>query len=419
VNGKMAKKRVSIWIVAAIGVLCMLLTGFILLVSATFIPGLYLVHSELISEDRDIEYPPEVLDGNEDLLANLNVIGLPLSPIWEYQSPGPIDRPPQYKADHLILKGGKFLRSVDARSGHEEWHYESTRRIYAPYSDEIVVTAEAVAFQTYLWPSTLQVIDLETGLYRWETQSIVRGVGSDDEGRLFIGAPGGYQALDAASGQTAWVSDIRPIRGGSAILYDPSFDELYVVDDTGTHVVLDSETGELRRRLRGELSGGDAPVVVTSGALYVTGGRPESLSAVDGRRNSLLWTKSYPSPSHMFKPVVHENVLYIRTLQGALLVVNRHSGDIQWEYPFHSDSTARLELLSNPIVLDGVVYGIFSDARLRGFDATSGQEIGHVQFVDVANDPLTQRTVPGLASSDHMLFVSLGKTKLYAFEVTP
>lgn len=119
----------------------------------------------------------------------------------------------------------------------------------------------------------------------------------------------------------------------------------------------------------------------------------------------------------MFKPVVHENALYIRTLQGALLAINRHTGDIQWEYPFYSDSTAPLKLLSNPIVFDGIVYGIFSDARLRGFDAVTGQEIGHIQFVDVANDPLSQRTVPGLASSDNMLFVSLGKTKLYAFEV--
>lgn len=417
-NGNMAKKRVPIWIVAAVGVLCILLAGFVLLFSATFIPGLYLVYTEFTSEARDIEYPPEVLDGNEDLLANLNVIGLPLSPTWEFQSPGPIDRPPQYKAGHLILKGGKFLRSVNARSGREEWRYESTHRVYAPYSNEIVVTAEVVAFQTYPWPSTLQIIDLETSLYRWETESIVRGVGSDNEGRLFIGSPDGYQALDAASGQVIWVSDIRPIRGGSPILQDPSLDELYVVDDTGTHMVLDSEAGGLRRKLKGGLSGGDAPVVVSRGVLYVTGGRPESLSAVDGRRNSLLWTKSYASPTHMFKPWVHGNGLYIPTRQGTLLAINRHTGDTLWQYPRSTESPPPIKLLSNPVVLDGIVYGIFSDARLRGFDAATGREIGRIQFVDVSNVPL-DLTVPGLASSDTMLFVSLGKTKLYAFEVIP
>jgi outer membrane protein assembly factor BamB len=416
----MAKKRVPIWIAAAIGVLCMLLAGFVLLFSAIFIPGLYLVYSELLSEDRDIEYPPEVLDGNEDLLANLNVIGLPLSPTWEYQSPGPIDRPPQYKAGHLILKGGKFLRSVDARSGYEEWHYESTHRIYAPYSDEVVVTTEAVAFQTYLWPSTLQIIDLETGLYQWETQSIVRWLGSDNEGRLFIGSSDAYQALDAASGQMLWVSDIGPQdRGGATILYDQSLGELHATDQTGTPVVLDSGTGELRRKLSRKLFGGGAPIAVTGGILYVRETNPDVLSAVDGRRNSLLWTKSYPSPTYMFKPWIDGNSLYIVTFQGTLLAINRHTGDILWQYPRGTESPPPIEQLSNPLVFDGIVYGIFSDARLRGFDAATGQEIGHIQFVDVANDPLSQRTVPGLASSDHMLFVSLGKTKLYAFEVSP
>jgi hypothetical protein len=67
------------------------------------------------------------------------------------------------------------------------------------------------------------------------------------------------------------------------------------------------------------------------------------------------------------------------------------------------------------VVLDGVLYGIFSDARLRGFDLATGQEIGHIQFVDVS-DVSYDVTVPGLAASEDMLFVSLGKTKLYAFK---
>jgi outer membrane protein assembly factor BamB len=118
----------------------------------------------------------------------------------------------------------------------------------------------------------------------------------------------------------------------------------------------------------------------------------------------------------MFEPWIYGNGLYIATRDGTLLAINRHTGDTLWQYPRGTESSPPVELLSNPVVFDGIVYGIFSDARLRGFDASTGQEIGHIQFVDVANDPLLQRTVPGLAVSEDMLFVSLGKTKLYAFK---
>lgn len=99
----MSKKRLSIWILAVAVSLCILLGGFVLLFSATFIPGLYLIYSNVLSVERGIEYPPEVLDGNEDHLVHLNMAGLPLSPIWEYQAPGPIECPPLYRANQVIL----------------------------------------------------------------------------------------------------------------------------------------------------------------------------------------------------------------------------------------------------------------------------------------------------------------------------
>jgi outer membrane protein assembly factor BamB len=192
--------------------------------------------------------------------------------------------------------------------------------------------------------------------------------------------------------------------------------ELHVVDQTGTQVVLDSGTGDLRRQLSRELFGGGAPMAVTGGILYVRETNPDVLSAVDSRRSRILWTKSYPAHTYMFEPLIYGDGLYIATSEGTLLTLNRHTGDALWQYPRGTGSPPSIELLSNPVVFEGIVYGIFSDARLRGFDASTGQEMGHIQFVDVANDPLLQRTVPGLAVSEDMLFVSLGKTKLYAFK---
>jgi outer membrane protein assembly factor BamB len=161
-----------------------------------------------------------------------------------------------------------------------------------------------------------------------------------------------------------------------------------------------------------------SPLIVHNGVLLLGRG-PESLLAVDGQDNQPLWTKSYShSPGGVeFEPIVYEDVVYIRTSQEDLLAIDLYTGELWWRYPIVSESTASRRLLSDLVVLRGVLYGIFSDARLHGFDPVTGHEIGHIQFVDVSKVS-NAVTVPGLAASEDMLFVSLGKTRLYAFEAS-
>jgi outer membrane protein assembly factor BamB len=192
----------------------------------------------------------------------------------------------------------------------------------------VLVVDSVLAFQMLPSPGPLYTVDLKTGHDRWETQSIVRWLGSDHKGRLFVGTSDAYQAVDAASGQVLWVSDIGPEeRGGATILYDPSLGELHVEDENGTPIVLDSGTGDLRRQLSRELLGGGARMAVNGGILYVRQTNPAALSAVDSRRSRILWTKSYPAPTRMFEPLIYGNGLYIATREGTLLAINRHTGD--------------------------------------------------------------------------------------------
>jgi outer membrane protein assembly factor BamB len=418
----MSGKRISIWIVAIAASLCVLSVTLVWILLFTF--PILSTSFGLGTHRRGIEYPSELLDRNEDGLADLNVTGLPLSPVWEYQAPGPISRPPLFYASHIILKGDKAIWSVNASSGDEEWSYESNYRIAPPYTDNVGVSDGIVLFQTYPWPSRLYAIDLETGHDLWETQSVVRGLASDDESQLFIASTDSFQALDAANGQANWVSDVRPSeRGASNLLYDLSARELYGWNDDGILVVLDKENGRLRRELsefsEELLNGAGSVKIANDGILYVEKLYPASLIAMDSLERRTLWTKNCSPRNPMFQPLMYEDSLFIKTSQGSLLAVNRQAGDILWQFPHNIGSSTSPELLSNLVILDGIVYGIFSDARLRGFDASTGQEIGHIQFVDVANVPYTNLTVPGLAASDNMLFVSLGKTKLYAFVVIP
>jgi outer membrane protein assembly factor BamB len=267
----------------------------------------------------------------------------------------------------------------------------------------LVFSDKAIAYQTYPWPSQLHIIDLETGESRWKTPLSIRGFSSDNKSRLFIIMDNRYQAFESESGKLIWTSEVRPIeRGSSALLYDPSTDELYVWEDSRILVVLDAETGKLRRRLDHRLSDGN-PLMVHNSTLYVRQLHPEYLLAFDGDNNKALWKAHGLSPSDMFSPIISENIFYVRSAQESLFAIDINTGVSKWQYPRDSDSSTSTELLSNPTILQGVVYGIFSDARLRGFDATTGQEVGHIQFADVSQVPL-QQTVPGLATSREMLY---------------
>jgi outer membrane protein assembly factor BamB len=360
----------------------------------------------------------ELTSSNQDRLADLAAVGLPLSPAWEYQAAEPIARPPLYSAGHVVLLLiSRFdLWSINADSGNEEWRYESARPIDDSYLDDILILDETLAFQGpgFLWPP-LYVINLETGQKMWETPQHVVAFTSDGKSRLFVSDGSEYQALDAASGRVIWISEFRSddVRSVST-RYDSSARELYV-SSRSTRAVLDGETGQLRRELSEDLFGDHDLIIVDNGVVYGDGNYTHPLFAADSRANRVIWTKNYRIFGGIFKPMVHNNILFIRDYQKALLAVNRQTGDLSWRYPPVSDSPASVGLLSNLVVLDGIVYGIFSDARLRGFDAANGREIGYIQFVDVSHAPL-DLTVPGLAVSRDMLYISLGKTRLYAFK---
>jgi outer membrane protein assembly factor BamB len=395
------------WVLLAILGLCVL--------GVFFVVGVLFLSYKQPSSAR---YPPELLDGNEDHLANIDVVGLSLSPIWEYQASSPIDCPPIYRANHVILKGGNHLWSVNPSLGYEEWRYEDPHYIYTSFGDGVVVLDKVIVFQTDTI-SELHAVDLETGQYLWETPWPVRGFISDGKSRLFVARAEGlvaveYQALDAASGRVIWVSEVRPDGRGGWSLYDSSRREVYVRDDDFQWMVLNDGNGQVQKQLGDKLSSADDPILANNGILYIEKYCPRSLLAMDAREGKTLWAQDHPTLNNEFKPTVYKNILYTRTSQQILLAINLRTGDIQWQYPADSDPTTSVKLLSKPVVLDGVVYGIFSDARLRGFNVTTGQEMGYIQFANVP-DVSRNLTVPGLAASHQMLYVSLGKTRLYAF----
>ena len=261
------------------------------------------VLAPLLSQEAPVPTPDL-----SDRLADLTVVRLPLSPAWEYQAPEPIDRPPLYHDGLVILKERFEFRAVAANFGLERWQYQSNDGMFAPYW-KFSRYGRSTCFQTYPWPSSLQAIDLETGHQKWETSFGIRGLASDGETRLFVALDYNYQALDALSGRVIWTSDIHPIeRGSNPMWYDPSTEALYAWDDNRDLVILDSNSGEMRRK--SGLTLGDLPLMAAHGILLFEQGH-RSFSAVADQGTQPLWTKSYSywTGGVGFKPIIYGDTL--------------------------------------------------------------------------------------------------------------
>lgn len=118
-----------------------------------------------------------------------------------------------------------------------------------------------------------------------------------------------------------------------------------------------------------------------------------------------MWEYGISNP--LQDPYINAPRVYFGDSEGNLIAVHIETGELLWRFaPPTTGEEQKAKLVSNPVELNKVVYGIFSDATVRGVNKESGVEIGYIQFPSVS-ELQRQVTMPGLAASDRMLFVSL------------
>jgi outer membrane protein assembly factor BamB len=174
--------------------------------------------------------------------------------------------------------------------------------MYGKPREEVVIAAEAESGKT-LWehatPMTFQSDAPEMGNGPYATPLIAGN-------RVFTaGVAGRLQCLDKKTGKLLWTQELWSTHGGSRLMYGYA----------------------------------SSPVAFRDMVIVPVGGRGKAVMAFKQADGSVAWAKNdfgnvYSSPVLIDLDGLDQLVLL---LDGAMLAVNPHNGDLQWQVPFKAD----------------------------------------------------------------------------------
>jgi outer membrane protein assembly factor BamB len=251
----------------------------------------------------------------------------------------------------------------------------------------------------------IHCFDEQTGQQLWthEYDCIYKGVGYDagprasvliEDGRAYsLGSMGNFLCLDAATGKVLWEKDLNtlyniqmPIWGiaASPIIEGP----LVIVVAGGENaclVAFDKVTGEERWKALDDPAQYSAPIVVQQGgkrvlvcwtAIAVVGVNPAT-----GEEYWRVPLKPIKMPIGITTPVVAGDRLFVSSFyDGALMVQlsqDRPAAEQLWHRRGASeDKTDALHaIISTPLMVGDLIYGVDSYGQLRCLDAKTGDRI--------------------------------------------
>jgi outer membrane protein assembly factor BamB len=195
------------------------------------------------------------------------------------------------------------------------------------------------------------------------------------EGLVLAGAGQAFYALNAETGQTAWVFQMdEPVSSSAAI----SDETVFFSDFKGLYAV-DLKTGIERWRFvpeTGTVARLFAPVV-SEGYVITTSG--ETAYALDPQTGHLLWQRSIP-PGNLIPAGVDGEHLYVKATR-RLYALDRASGAELWSFQ-------AANFVSLPAITREHLYVITragGKAQLRVLDRRNGQEIWQVEEERLSN----------------------------------
>lgn len=341
----------------------------------------------------------------------------PLHLLWTFQADRPIHIPPRAATRVVLatLYGPPSIIHIalDPNTGKEFWQY--------PVDDAkgIYVDASLIRENTLIVAEKMQVkaVNLATGQLMWKVgdRDMLWGIATSATSvfsisRKFI------TAIDIASGEILWRIE--------SAAFMPS--DIYYNDQTGHVVVLgrptryliDPATGVVLSTIE-DASGCSEHGQLYNSRIYCGSHVYEAETGITISDNNFN-----AFPVYVFTPLIEENTMYVSTKTGTVLAVDLDTMLSKWEYiPLHSGEGLRPEIISNVAVLGTVGYAVATDATLRAFDISSGQEIGWWQAPGVVDwwrggkDGVSDAIpVTGVDSDGSRLYASFGFDTLYSFE---
>ncbi len=325
---------------------------------------------------------------------------------WAFRARELLEFPPVIAYGKLYIANNVgVLFAIEARTGHEKWHYDAGRCTAASPA-----VAKRLVYQVFLNrpPCNAQGSSLDGevvaflargGKVRWrrtigpsETSPLVAN------GLVYVGDwLGKVYAFDANTGRTRWTfSTNGKVKGGLAL----SGNRVYFGSYDGHVYALDARTGRELWRASAQARLGPtgtfyATPAVAYGRVYI-GSTDHKVYSYGATTGELRW--SHTTGGYVYSsPAVWRLRVYIGSHDGNLYCFDAATGDVRWRFDAHG------VISGSPTVIDGVVY--FSTARNRTFalNARTGKLLWH--FPDGQYTPV-------VADSKKLYLV--GHTRLFA-----
>jgi outer membrane protein assembly factor BamB len=262
----------------------------------------------------------------------------------------------------------------------------------------------------------VQAVDLRTGETLWTAPSFIQVFNvAYGEGKVFVGVEWTmFSAHDLETGQMLWQSVVND---RSEIYYDVHNRSLITVPsaNVGNHYWLDPDSGRiLRVKLMAIRSQSMTTAIVENGKLYYGAFVMDAATATPVCVHPEYAGSLNPGDLFYDLPLI-DGVLYIST-SSSVVAFDTVACQPRWEYqPQARVGGKRPRVVSNPAVLNGIVYAIFSDATLRAINQQSGVEVGYWHAEAVKYSRSNDQAIPGVVASNDMLIASFGNGQLYAF----
>jgi outer membrane protein assembly factor BamB len=275
-------------------------------------------------------------------------------PVWQFRPGGGFGIAPAVAHGVVLAVGsdsgdaagsGRTIFAVDAAAGTEIWHLTLSSPItYSPDVSHGVVFVGTAEGRLY-------ALDAATGRKEWSkrlTQSSLVGWCIGD-GTVFVAdATGVVFAVDAAAGTLRWRTEL-----GAATNAIPATANglVYVSTGNGYVVALQGATGALA--WSHSFAFGQSGTSAVASGLVVTSRDNGALNAYDALTGADDWTFQGDG-SALFSPSVSGTTVYVASQSGLLYAVDLGTGTELWH--FATPVTTTTNIVSTPVVMDGVVY---------------------------------------------------------------
>ncbi|MFZ7103469.1 MAG: PQQ-binding-like beta-propeller repeat protein [Peptococcaceae bacterium] len=240
--------------------------------------------------------------------------------LWEFKTGGAVVASPIVVGNKLYVGSSDFnMYALEAGSGKLIWKYPlgNTIACSAAYGEDTIFFGS--------WDQKFYALDAETGTLKWlqeiGSQTYYAPAGSAPlywQGQVFISTPGGQvYAYSAETGEQLW--EVSASSGLSTpIIYQGT---LMYNTTSGSIYALDPETGENVWQYDTRLSSYISSPLGQSGNIIYQGlkGRILSVNTID---NSVQWNFNLGETYLFNKGAVHDNVLFVGTLEGKLFALD-------------------------------------------------------------------------------------------------